>query len=72
MTKRWPWNVIGTTAAASFVLMWLPLFFHRRVVPHISAWWVIGWFVGSALLSIIAGYKASRWWFLVTACFGLT
>jgi hypothetical protein len=50
----------------------LPLIFHKLSVPRISALWAIGWFLTSGLLSIIAGFKASRWWFLVTACFGTT
>jgi hypothetical protein len=71
-TRRWPWHFMGTTAAVSLLLMWLPIFFRPRSLPRISLWWLVGWFFCSALLSIAAGYKASRWWFLVTVCFGLT
>lgn len=71
-TKRWRWHLIGAMTAASLLLMYLPLIFRHLPVLHISTLWVIGWFVISGLLSIIAGYKASRWWFLATACFGLT
>jgi hypothetical protein len=72
MTKRWPWHLIGTASATFFALIWLTLFFHHLPVPNISTLWVIGCFLIAALLSIIAGYKASKWWFLVTACFGVT
>jgi hypothetical protein len=71
-TKRWLWHLIGAITAALLLFIWLPLFVHNLAVPHISTWWIIGWFVGSATLSVVTGYKASRWWFLVTACFGVT
>jgi hypothetical protein len=71
-TAHWPWHLIGALAAASLLLMYLPLIFHHLSVPRISALWVIGWFLISGLLSIIAGYMVSKWWFLVTACFGMT
>jgi hypothetical protein len=70
--KRWLWHLTGAVAATSLLLMYSPLIFRHLPVPHISAMWAIGWFLISGLLSVVAGYKASRWWFLVTACFGLT
>jgi uncharacterized membrane protein HdeD (DUF308 family) len=51
--------------------VFLPLIFHLPV-PHISTMWLVGWFVVSEVLSIAAGHKASRWWFVVSGCFGLT
>jgi hypothetical protein len=65
-------HLCGTIAAVSLALMWLPLFVRNLPLPQISSMWLVPWFLGSILLSIVAGYKASRWWFLVTACFGLT
>jgi hypothetical protein len=72
MTNRWLWHLAGALSATSLLLMWLPAFAHSLSLPHISAWWLVGWFLSSTFLSIAAGYKASRWWFLVTACFGVT
>lgn len=71
-TTQWRLHLIGALAAASLLSMYLPLIFHRLPVPRMSALWAIGWFLISGLLSIVAGYKASRWWFLVTVCFTLT
>jgi hypothetical protein len=71
-TSRWRWHFIGAMTAVSLLLMWLPMFFHQLPLPRVSAWALVAWFFSSALLSIIAGYKASRWWLLVTVCFGIT
>jgi hypothetical protein len=70
--RRWGWHVIGALTTISLLLMYSPLIFHNLPLPHMSAWWVVGWFLVSMILSVIAGLKASRWWFLVTALYGLT
>ena len=65
------WHLIGTLTAVSLILLYSPLIFHDLPLPHMSALWVVGWFLISMILSVIAGFKASRCWFLVTALYGL-
>lgn len=70
--RRWYLHLCGMIAAGFLVLMWLPLFVGHLSIPRISSMVLAGGFLGSVLLSIVAGYKASKWWFPVTASFGVT
>ncbi len=70
MAQRWPWHMMGSITAVLFVYVWLGLIFHSVPLPRVSgAVFLFGLF-GSAALSIAAGWRGSKWWYLVTACFG--
>jgi hypothetical protein len=72
MARRWPWHLLGFIAGLSICYAWLAVLTRKLPVPPMMGGVFIGWFLGSVLLSIAAGRRGSKWWYLVTVCFGLT
>jgi hypothetical protein len=69
MTQRWPWHMMGSITAILLVYVWLGLFFHSIPLPHVNGAGFLIWLFGSIALSIAAGWRGSKWWYLVTGCF---
>lgn len=72
MARRWPWHMLGLIAALTICYAWLAVLSRKLPVPPLSGGAVLGCFFASLALSILAGWRGSRWWYLVTACFGVT
>ena len=72
MTQRWPWHMVGSITAVLLVYVWLGLFFHSIPLPQVNGAGFMIWLFGSIALSIAAGRQGSKWWYLVTACFGIS
>jgi len=51
--------------AATFTLV-IDTYFRSSPSPHISGSVFLSIFFGALLLSVLAGYLASRWWFVET------
>jgi hypothetical protein len=72
MVRRWPWNLLGLITAVPICYAWLAVLSHRLPIPHMPSLAFVGVFIASFLLSIVAGWRGSKWWYVVTACFGIT
>ena len=72
MVRRWPWHVVGAVAAGAIAYMWLGVFWRRLPVPPLAGGSFVGSFFGMTLLSMLAGRRASPWWFVVTGVYVVT
>jgi hypothetical protein len=61
---------MGIVAAALLLYAWAAIVFHAIPMPKISGVEFLVLLFGSVALSVAAGLRGSRWWYLVTACFG--
>jgi hypothetical protein len=72
MTQRWPWHFMGLLAGVLLLYPWLAVFSRVVPLPHVHGGAFALWFFGALTLSILAGWRGSRWWYLITGCFALT
>jgi hypothetical protein len=64
------WHIFGAFAAISFFLINSRPVYHP-LLRHISPLLLVAWFLIAGLLSIFAGLRASKWWFIVSVFYGL-
>jgi len=67
----WAWHLCGAIAALFIAMLALGVVAHAFPLPRISAGTFLLAYLGAAALSVVAGLKASRWWFALTACFAV-
>jgi hypothetical protein len=63
---RWVGHLCGFVAALFIAHLTIASLVHSFPVPHVSGTTFIAMYLGAIVLSLAAGLKASRWWFMVT------
>jgi len=72
MTRRWPWHIMGSATAVLLLYVWLGLTVPSVHLPRVSGVAFFLWLFGSAAISVAAGRRGSKWWYLLTICLGLS
>jgi hypothetical protein len=70
--QRQYWNILGVMSVAPLCYAWLAVLTRSLPIPKVSAGWFFGVFFVAFILSVLAGWRASKYWYFVSAGFLIT